>query len=76
MTTATIGTRFQVVIPKSERNKLNLKPHSEVSVEAKGDCIILRPLSGLKLRGIGKELADGSDASDYVQKLRSEWSRA
>jgi hypothetical protein len=27
----------------------------------------------LKLKGIGRELADGSDAADYVGKLRKEW---
>jgi len=75
MTTATIGARYQVVIPKDERNKLGLQPHTAVSVEAKKDCIILRPISVSGVRGIGKELADGVDATDYVGKLRSEWKR-
>ena len=72
MTTATIGGRYQVVIPSKERKRLNLKPHSKVVVEVKGDYLIVRP-QGKSLRGIGKELADGQDATDYVRSLRAEW---
>ncbi len=72
MTTATIGSRYQVVIPSKERKRLNLQPHSKVSVEVKGDCLIVRPQIK-NLRGIGKALADGGDATDYVRRLRLEW---
>ncbi len=72
MTTATIGSRYQVVIPSRERKRLNLKPHTKVMVEAKEDYLIVRPQrSGL--RGIGRALAGGHDATDYVKTLRAEW---
>jgi AbrB family looped-hinge helix DNA binding protein len=72
MTTATIGSKYQVVIPSRERKLLGLKPHSKVLVEAMNDFIIVRPYRK-KLRGIGKALANGQDATDYVKKLRKEW---
>jgi AbrB family looped-hinge helix DNA binding protein len=72
MTTATIGSRYQVVIPSRERKLLGLKPHSKVMVEAKNNFIIVRPYRK-NLRGIGKSLGDGHDAADYVKTLRAEW---
>ena len=73
MTIATVGARYQVVIPRRERERLRLRPHSKVSVEVSGDAVVLRPLPEGGWRGIGRDLADGTDATDYVRKLRSEW---
>ena len=39
MTTATVGSRFQVVIPKEVRQRLGIKPLSRMNVEARKDCI-------------------------------------
>lgn len=75
MSTATIGARYQVVIPIRERAKIGLKPHTRVSVEARQDCIIVQPLGGRRARGIGRELRDGTDATAYVKQLRAEWER-
>lgn len=73
MSTGTIGARFQVVIPSREREEIGLKPHTQVSVDVREDCIIVQPLGGRRARGIGAELRDGVDATDYVRMLRSEW---
>ena len=73
MTTATIGSRYQVVIPKKERQRLDLKPMSRVNVEARENCIVLYPSTSKGLRGLGSRLADGTDATDYVRRLRDEW---
>jgi len=75
MTRATVGERYQVVIPKRERTRLHLRPHSRVNIEARDRCIIIYPVTGETLRGIGKLIADGTDATDYVRKLRAEWER-
>ena len=75
MTVATVGARYQVVIPGRERAKVGLKPHSRVMVEAREDYIVVQPLDGRSARGIGRELRDGTDAADYVRRLRSEWER-
>ena len=73
MSNATIGARYQVVIPKREREQVGLRPHSKVVVEAADGVVVIRPLPEEGWRGIGRGLADGSDATDYVRKLRAEW---
>lgn len=75
MSLASLGERFQLVIPLKERKKLNWKPHTKLWVEAKGDHVLVRPLEAKKLRGLGKTLAGKEDAIDYVKKLRQEWER-
>jgi AbrB family looped-hinge helix DNA binding protein len=75
MSQATVGRRYQVVIPLKEREKLAIKPNTKVEIVAEGDRLILYPLSPLRLKGIGRELADGTDATDYVSKLRKEWEK-
>lgn len=73
MTTATVGTRYQVVIPATERRKIGLQPHDKVAVEATGNAIVIRPIGAAELRGIGKALHAGEDAVQYVRELRAEW---
>ena len=73
MTIATIGKRYQVVIPLKERKKLNIKPNSKVEVIADNDKLVIYPISPASFRGIGRGLSDEMDATDYVKKLRREW---
>ena len=73
MTIAMVGKRYQVVIPLKERKKLNLKPNSKVEVTIEGDKLVIYPISLASFRGIGRDLSDGKDATDYVKKLRREW---
>ena len=74
MTTVTVGERFQVVIPKEVRKVVGLAAHSKVGVEAVAGCIVIRPIRDGGWRGIGREMRDGTDPTDYVRKLRLEWS--
>ena len=73
MTIATVGKRYQVVIPLKERKKLNIKPNSKVEVSAENDKLVIYPISPESFRGIGRDLSDEIDATDYVKKLRREW---
>jgi AbrB family looped-hinge helix DNA binding protein len=73
MTEATIGARYQVVIPKNERRRLKLKPGDKVDVQAENDRIVIYPAGAKSWRGIGKDIAGNEDASDYVKRLREEW---
>ena len=73
MTIATVGKRYQVVIPLKERKQLNLKPNSKVEVTIEGDKLVIYPISLASFRGIGRDLSDGVDPADYVKKLRREW---
>ncbi len=75
MTTVTVGERYQIVIPKEVRQRVGLKPHSRVQVAAEGDRIVVSVPSASSLRGIGRALVDGSDATMYVRELRAEWGR-
>jgi len=73
MTIATIGARYQVVIPAAERQKIGLKPHDKVAVDAVDDGILIRPISGGRLRGLGCDLHDEREPVDYVREMRAEW---
>ena len=73
MTEATIGARYQVVIPKNERRRLRLKPGAKVEVQAEKDRIVIYPAATKSWRGIGKDIAGNGDALDYVKRLREEW---
>ena len=75
MTKALIGERFQVVIPKRERELLGLKPRSSVDITVGGGCAVVRPLGRQGWRGIGRELATGKRPADYVRELREEWGK-
>lgn len=75
MSTATVGSRYQVVIPRAVRKQIPLRPHSKVNIEVRDYCLVVCPVSVAGRRGIGKALANGKDATDYVRTLRSEWSR-
>jgi AbrB family looped-hinge helix DNA binding protein len=73
MKSATVGERYQVVIPKEIRGLLDIKPHSKVVMRVVGETIILTPDLTAEMRGIGKSLPKDGTPEDYVQKLRSEW---
>lgn len=75
MSTATVGSRYQVVIPRDLRKQIPLRPHSKVHIEVRDHCLVVYPVNLTGWRGIGKTLANGKDATDYVRILRSEWSR-
>ena len=73
MTMATVGSRYQVVIPQNERKQIGLRPHSKVIVEARGNSVVLYQVPSNGFRGGGRSIANDTDATDYVKKLRSEW---
>ena len=58
----TISSKYQVVIPKPVRERLNLKPHQKLTVIEKDRMVILVPPASLEeLRGI----AAGARVDDY-----------
>ena len=61
----TISSKYQVVIPKPARERLNLKPKQKLTVIEKDRMVILIPHASLEsLRGIAK----GARTDDYRQK--------
>lgn len=75
MSLATIGKRFQVVIPLNVRRQLKIKPHSKVEIVVEGNKLVIYPLSVSSLKGIGRATKDDTDPTDYIATLRSEWER-
>ena len=75
MTTATVGKRYQMVIPRKERERLGIRPLCKVKVEAREHCLVVYPVATRGMRGLGADVADGTDATDYVRRLRAEWGR-
>ena len=75
MSLATVGARYQIVIPRAQRQKLGLRPHAKVDVVVEGDHLVIRPVSKRSWRGLGEALTCNEDATDYVRRLRSEWER-
>ena len=71
MGTATISPKFQVVIPKSIREKLKLSPGQKVQAIAYGDRIELIPLRPVKemrgfLKGIDTTVEREADRVNVV----------
>ena len=61
----TISSKYQVVIPKPVRERLNLKPKQKLTVIEKDKMLILIPHASLEaLRGIAK----GAKTDDYREK--------
>ncbi len=61
----TISSKYQVVIPKSVRERLKLQPKQKLMLIEKNNMLILVPETSLKsLRGI----AEGAKTDDYRDK--------
>jgi len=53
MTTVTLSTKYQVVIPRDVRRRLNLRPGKKYQVVSYGDCIEFVPVRKIQeMRGV------------------------
>ncbi len=78
MQQVTVGTKYQIVIPKEIRKKIkDFKPGSKVSIGVMGKnsvAIHTNPKSWVESsRGIAKEAWKNIDTTAYLDKLRDEW---
>lgn len=67
MQTATISSKYQILVPKKIREQLHIKPGQQFIFVTKGDCIELIPKKEIKeLRGIlaGANTNDIRDRKD------------
>ncbi|MDP3758374.1 MAG: AbrB/MazE/SpoVT family DNA-binding domain-containing protein [Candidatus Daviesbacteria bacterium] len=75
----TVGSKYQIVIPKDIRNKVNgLRPGKKVGIYmSKGEVTIKpEPENWLKrTRGMMKEAWKGIDTTKYLEDLRNEWDK-
>jgi len=72
----TVSSKYQIVIPREAREKLNLKTGDKLIIKANDERIIIypQPKSYAKYAlGLGKEIWQGIDATEYVKKERETW---
>lgn len=79
MQLATVGSKFQVVIPKAVRKQIKtLKPGAKVEVSADGKNISINtePKNWLeRTRGMMKEPWKDINTTKYLEDLRNEWDK-
>jgi bifunctional DNA-binding transcriptional regulator/antitoxin component of YhaV-PrlF toxin-antitoxin module len=63
----------EIFIPREQRERLGIKPHSKVDVRVEGDHLVVRLVGKGRFRGIGGALRCAEDPADYVGRLRREW---
>jgi len=72
----TVSSKYQIVIPREAREKLNLKTGDKLIVKANNEKIIIYPQPKNYAKyslGLGKEIWQGIDATEYVRKERETW---
>ena len=76
----TVGTKYQIVIPKEVRNKVKgLKPGAKVIVNSTDlKTVEIRKVEENwveRTRGIASEAWKSIDTTKYLEDLRNEWDR-
>ena len=72
--TAQVSTKYQVVIPKEVRERLNIHPRDTLLFLIDGDTVILRPKPQSfteTLRGLHSHLWTDSEA--WLEQERASW---
>lgn len=71
-----VSSKYQIVIPLEVRKKINLKSGDRLIIKANNEKIIIypQPKSYAKYAlGLGKEIWQRIDATEYVRKERETW---
>jgi AbrB family looped-hinge helix DNA binding protein len=72
----TVSSKYQIVIPREAREKLDLKAGDKLIIKADNEKIIIypQPKSYTKYSlGLGKKIWQRTDATEYVKKERQTW---
>lgn len=80
MQLVTVGSRYQIVIPKEVRKKLKgLRPGVKVGLRVSNEntaTLNTEPKSWLvRTRGMMRKAWKGIDTTKYLEELRNEWDR-
>lgn len=80
MQQVTVGSKYQIVIPKEVRKKIKgLKPGSKIMVSGHDEnTITLKKVDEdwlKRTRGMMKEAWKGIDTTKYLEDLRNEWDK-
>ena len=75
MKTVKVGKSYRVVIPSEIRKSLNLKPGERLTVELKGNTLMMKRYSSKAEQWYGKDkdLWANIDALDYLKEERATW---
>ena len=71
-----VSSKYQIVIPLEVRKKLNLKSGDRLIIKANDEKIIIYPQPKNYAKyslGLGKEIWQGINATEYVKKERETW---
>ena len=71
-----VSSKYQIVIPREVRKKINLKSGDRLIIKADNEKIIIYPQLKSYAKytlGLGKEIWQGIDATEYVRKERETW---
>ncbi len=74
--TARVSRKYQIVIPKTVREALNIKQGDELIVLVEDDRIVMRPKPKSYTEymcGLYKDLWKGVEAAKYVEEERGKW---
>lgn len=75
MLSVKVSSKHQIAVPSEARKALGIKAGDRLSVEVRGNVIVLKPQEGTvadRLRGTGRGIY-GPDPVAYVRALRDEW---
>ena len=70
MTIATVSSKGQIAIPKAVRERLNLKPGTELEIDVQGEALVMK-------RTVRKypdwRTMEGIQSSDPIEMRRQDW---
>ena len=75
-TMITVSSKYQIVIPREAREKLDLKAGDKLIIKANDEKIVIYPQPKNYAKyalGLGKEIWQDIDATEYVRKERETW---
>lgn len=76
--TTRVSSKYQVVIPKSVREKVGVNKGDELIVTVQGSDIVLKVKPNNftdHMLGLHREVWENVDATDYVDGERTSWER-
>jgi AbrB family looped-hinge helix DNA binding protein len=80
MDTATVSSKFQLVIPKKARDVLGIKEGDKVVFDYRDGMVVLlpRPKDFVEFaRGLGTEMsADAQNRNEHLEAERGSWQKA
>ena len=71
-----VSSKHQIAVPSSVRHQLGIEAGDHLLVEVQGGVIVLipEPVDPVaELRGLGREIWEGIDPQEYLDRERGEW---